>query len=577
MFVTKVHYFFISNIHFARTLALIFTPQILLMQKLFCFVGILLLGSAQAQVKKQAQPTKLARPKLVVGIVVDQMRWDYLYRYYDRYTADGFKRLIDKGFSCENTLINYLPSYTAVGHSTIFSGSVPSISGIAGNNWIDQLTGQDVYCTDDSTVHSVGAESEDGKMSPRNMLVSTVTDELRLATNYRSKVVGVSLKDRASILPAGHLANAAFWMDDASGNFITSDYYMKQLPDWATKYNQEKHIEQLISKGWSTLYPIDTYKQSDSDNQTWEGKFVGETTPTFPHDIAKFYPARKSIFRTTPFGNTLTLDFAKQAFDNYQLGRGEETDFLTINCASTDYVGHMYGPNSIEIEDTYLRLDKDLSTFFQMLDAKLGKDNYLVFLTADHGAAHAINYMKAHNLPADFWDTTPLRDSLNKMLSAKFNDPKLVKSIYNYQVVFEWRKIQALGLDYDAIKKATVDYLKIQPGINYAVDIEKIGNSPIPEPLKTMIVNGYYFKRSGSIQIVLTAGSFEGHGTTGTTHGTWNPYDTHIPLVFYGWNVKPGKTNRETHMTDISATVAAMLHIQMPNGCIGHVIEEVTK
>ena len=530
-----------------------------------------------AKVVADAQPQALQRPKLVVGIVIDQMRWDYLYRYYNRYGNGGFKRLINQGFSCENTLISHLPSYTAVGHSTIFTGSVPALHGIAGNDWTDQLTGKTMYCTSDSTVQSVGNESEDGKMSPRNLLVSTITDELRLATNFQSKVVGVSLKDRASILPAGHTATAAYWFDDASGHFISSTYYMQQLPDWVNAYNSSNKVAKLIEKGWNTLYPINSYTNSDADDRPNEGKFPGETTTTFPHAINEIYQKSKVSLRSTPFGNALTLDFAKATLDAYQLGRGTATDFLTINCASTDYVGHMFGPNSIEVEDTYLRLDQELASFFDLLDTKIGKGQYLVFLSADHGAAHSIGFMQEHKIPADFWYARPLADSLNKLLTAKFNSAGLVRSIMNYQVNFNLTKINNEHLDYSAIKKAAVDYLQMQPGVSYAVDVAELGNSPIPEPIKTMIANGYNFKRSGAVQIVLVAGWFEGYSKTGTTHGTWNPYDTHIPLLFYGWNIKPGKTNRETHMTDIAATIAALLHIQMPNGCIGHVIEEVGK
>jgi predicted AlkP superfamily pyrophosphatase or phosphodiesterase len=528
-----------------------------------------------------SQNTKQAnvqRPKLVVGIVVDQMRWDYLYRFYDRYSNNGFKRLLKEGLSCENTMINYIPSYTAVGHSTIFTGSVPALDGIAGNDWIDQLSGKSMYCTFDSTVTPLGnASAVDGRMSPRNLLTTTITDELRLATNFKSKVVGVSLKDRASILPAGHEANAAFWLDDATGNFITSTYYMKALPDWVIKFNDKKRIDQLIANGWNTLYPVNTYKQSDEDNVDWEGRYVGETSSAFPHDLKSVYAKNKSSFRQTPFGNTITLEFAKEALDAYQLGRGTATDFLTINFASTDYVGHQFGINSIEIEDVYLRFDRDLADLLQTLDNKIGKGQYLVFLTADHGAANAIGYMKAHNLPADFWYQRPLADSLNKVLAEKFQSAQLVRSISNYQVNFNLDKIASSNIDFDAVKKFTVEYLQRQPGIAFAVDMAAVGRPPVPEPLKTMMINGYNFKRSGQVQIVLNPGWFEAFSKTGTTHGTWNPYDTHIPLVWFGWKIKPGRLNREVYMTDIAPTLAALLHIQMPNGCIGHVIEEVVK
>lgn len=519
-----------------------------------------------------------SKPKLIVGIVVDQMRWDYLYRYYDRYGEGGFKRLLNDGFSCDNTIINYLPSYTAVGHTVIFSGSVPAIDGIVGNDWIDQLTGKSWYCTEDSSVQTVGASGKSGQMSPHNLLVSTITDELRLATNFHSRVVGISLKDRAAILPGGHTANGAFWFDDASANFITSTYYMQQLPEWAQKFNSLHEPEKLINNGWNTLYPMNTYTQSTRDSVSWEGKFKGENAPVFPHDMKNIYKNNRGSIRSTPFGNTLTLDFAKAAINGYHLGNGEATDFLTINCASTDYVGHQFGPNSVEVEDTYLRLDKDFAAFFQFLDQKVGKGNYLVFLTADHGAAHAIGFMKEHRIPADFIVSKKILEPLNQFLSNKFGVENLIASSINYHLGFDLKKIEENKLDYEAVKKATVSFLQKQPGIQFAVDIEHIGDASIPEPVKSKIINGYDSKRCGPVMIIPEPGWIDGHeGGTGTTHGSWNPYDTHIPLVFMGWGIKHGTTNRTVLMSDISPTLAALLHIQMPNGNVGNVIGEVVK
>ena len=523
-------------------------------------------------------PKQVQRPKLIVGIVVDQMRWDYLYRYYDRYGDGGFKRLLNDGFSCENTFINYLPSYTAVGHSVIFTGSIPAIDGIVGNDWIDQISGKNWYCTEDTSVQTVGTTGNSGQMSPHNLLVSTITDELRLATNFQSRVIGVSLKDRASILPAGHTANGAFWFDDASARFITSTYYMQDLPDWAKKFNAADEPKKLVANGWNTLYPINTYSQSTADNATWEGKFKGENAPVFPHDMKNIYQDDHGSIRSTPYGNTLTLDFAKAAVNGYNLGKGKATDFLTINCASTDYVGHKYGPNSIEVEDTYLRLDKDFAAFFQFLDQKVGKGNYLVFLTADHGAAHAIGFMKEHHIPADFLISKKITEPLNELLNKQFGVENLVSSYINYHFSFDLKKISDNKLDYEAVKKSAVSFLQKQPGIQFAVDIEHIGEAPIPEPIKTSIINGYNSKRCGPVMILANPGWFGGHeGGTGTTHGNWNPYDTHIPLVFMGWGIKHGTTNRAVHMSDISPTLAALLHIQMPNGNVGEVIGEVAK
>ncbi len=527
-----------------------------------------------------SQPNKpsvqLQRPKLVVGIAVDQMRWDYLYKYYNRYGNDGFKRLLNGGFNCENTMIDHIPSVTGVGHTVIYTGSVPAISGIVGNEWMEQLTGRTMYCTSDSTVDGVGGTSmTDGKMSPRNLLITTITDELRMATNFRSKVVAVSLKDRASILPGGHSANGAFWLEDVSGNFITSTYYMNQLPDWATRFNERKVIDSLVEHGWNTLYPINTYKESDPDNVPYEGKYIGEDQTSFPHNIKEVYAKNKGSFRNTPFGNTFTLLFAKAALEGYQLGRGNSTDFLAINFASTDGVGHMFGINSIEIEDTYLRLDQNLADLFKTLDAKVGKDQWLVFLTADHGGANAVGYMKEHKLPADYFSPSMYLDSLNIFLNQKFHAGNLVRSFSNEKVNFLLDKINESGLDFDAIKKATIDFLQRKPGIMMAVDINELGASPIPEPIKSMIGNGYYFKRSGSVGIIANSGYVDGTYKTGTAHSRWNPYDTHIPFILYGWNIKPGKLNRRVTMSDIAPTIAALLHIQMGSGSVGHVVTEV--
>jgi predicted AlkP superfamily pyrophosphatase or phosphodiesterase len=525
-----------------------------------------------------AQPpaTPVARPKLVVGIVVDQMRWDYLYRYYSKYSEGGFKRLLNEGFTCENTYINYLPSYTAVGHACIFTGSVPSIDGITGNNWTEQMTGVRVYCTDDSTVQSVGTRvAADGKMSPRKLLVTTITDELRMATNYQSRVVGVSLKDRASILPAGHTANAAFWLDDESGNFITSTYYMDKLPEAVEKYNKDKNIERLIANDWNTLYPIQTYTESDSDSKKYEGRIAGENTQVFPHMLKADYAKDHGSFRDSPFGNTLTLDFAKNILDVYQLGRGPATDFLTINCASTDYVGHVFGPNSIEVEDVYLRLDLDLASFFSMLDSKIGRGQYLVFLTADHGAANAEGYSIENKIPTDYFQSGNLVANLNEIIAQKFGISQSVRSGENYQINFDLAKIAAAHADFEGIKKLTVDYLKQQPGVSYAVDMDKILDASVPEPIRTMIVNGYNYKRSGQVQVIFQPGWLESAMRTGTTHGSWNPYDTHIPLIFMGWNIHPGASGRLIHMTDITPTLATLLHVQTPNGNIGVPITEL--
>jgi predicted AlkP superfamily pyrophosphatase or phosphodiesterase len=526
--------------------------------------------------------TELPRPKLVVGIVVDQMRWDYLYRYYARYSNNGFKRLLNEGFSCENTQIDYIPTFTAPGHTCIYTGSVPSIHGIAGNDFIIQATGKSMYCTEDTTVQTVGSTSTAGKMSPRNMLTTTVTDELKLATNFRSKVIGIALKDRGGILPAGHTANAAYWFDDKTGNWISSTYYMNDLPQWVKDFNDQKLPETYLKQDWNTLYPIDTYVQSTEDNSKYEGKFKGMDAPTMPVKTSAMYKNNLGLIRSTPYGNTLTLDLAVAAINGEQLGQHAVTDFLTVSFSSTDYVGHQFGVNAVETEDTYLRLDRDFATFFTYLDAKVGKGNYTVFLTADHGAAHNTAFLKDHGIPADVWDDGVVLKNLNQYLQDKYKADRLVLSLTNYQVNLNYKDVRYLHLDEAVLKQDCINFLEKDPAVAFAVDLKKVQTADIPEALRTRIINGYSAEHSGEIQIILKPAYFTGHGSgdsgpTGTTHGTWNPYDNHIPLVFMGWGVKHGSLTRETHMTDIAATIAALLHIQAPNGSIGHPISEVLK
>ncbi len=550
------------------------------MNKFFFTLCICLYGLLP-QVHAKTNGNAPTRPKLVVGIVVDQMRWDYLYRYYDLYGDGGFKRLLNDGFSCENTMVNYIPTITAVGHSSIYTGSVPSIHGIAGNNFMVERTGLRLYCTEDSLVIGVGSDSDAGKMSPRNLLVSTVTDELRLATNFHSKTIGVALKDRGAILPAGHAANAAYWFDDQTGRFISSTYYMNELPEWVNAFNKQDRAAQLLNQDWHPLLPLEAYVQSTADDTRYEDSFTKDAAPTLPVKTSEIYKKRGyGIIRTTPQGNTLTLEMAKAALENEALGKGAYTDFLAVSLSSTDYVGHQFGVNAIETEDTYLRLDRDLATFLTALDEQVGEGNYFLFLTADHAAAHNIRFLQDSRIPADPWTHDLTRARLDSLIQEKFGVKKVVRGTTNYQIHLNRQKIESAGVDYDQLKATAIQFLKEEPGIAYAIDMEKAATAPVPAPIRERIVNGYNRERSGDIQVIMQPGWYSQSSrseVTGTSHGTWHPYDSHIPLLFYGWGIEPGKTNREVYITDIAPTVAALLRIQMPNGCIGKPIPEVTK
>ncbi len=545
-------------------------------------VAMMLATCAVAQSTSQSDKTpvkELEQPKLVVGLMVDQMRWDYLTRYAGRYGHGGFRRLMREGWNCNRTFINYLPAVTAVGHASVWTGTVPAFTGIVGNNIYKD--GRRTYCCYDATVQGVGSLDEHGKPdpqasgsqeSPRNLLCTTLGDELRLSTNFRSKVVGVALKDRAAILPAGHSATAAYWMDDKSTNFITSTYYMQSLPRWVKDFNGRKLGEKYAqncawkNKGikngpWQLLYDERTYKQSAAKNQPWEDS-LAET------------------IKQSPWGATITLDMARAAIEGEHLGNNPEgvPDVLAVSISSTDMIGHQLSPNSIWVEDMYLRLDRDLEDFLDYLDSHVGKGKYLFFLTADHAGFHNTEFMREHKMPADVWSSTLLPGQLNEHLTKTLGlGEGPVDRVRSMQIHFTREARQSAR--YAEILQATVDFLLSMPQVQYAFPTDRVPDS-LPEPVRTMCVNGYCPGRSGEVQMVFQLGVMEdyssaeewnrpGHIRKGTTHSVWSPDDTHIPLVFFGWNVPHGWDNQRHHIVDIAATVASMLNIQEPNACVG--------
>ncbi len=532
---------------------------------LVCFVFQIL--SAQTTGSKPS----VAKPKLVVGVVIDQMRWDYLYRYNSLYSDKGFKRLLKEGFSCENTMIPYTPTYTAPGHTCVYTGSVPAIHGIVSNSWYDRITGKYVYCTDDSTVNSVGSTTKAGKMSPENMWSTSIADELRLSNNFKSKVIGIALKDRGAILPAGHTANAAYWFDDKVGKWISSTHYMQSLPQWVNAFNDKGYPEKYMGKEWATLLPEFKYTASTTDGKVYENAIKGLETVNFPHKLFNITKDKFEAFKTTPFANTFTFDFAKAAIENESLGKNTVPDFLTVSISSTDYIGHSFGPNSMEAEDTYLRLDNDIADFLAYLDTKLGKGNYLLFLTADHGAAHVPGFLNEHKINGAGIDDKDIEEQLNKTIEAKLGIKKAIEHVSSYQVY-----LRDSIKHNEEIRELIIAELKKEPYIQTALDLNELSEATLPAVQKERLANGYTPSRSGDIQFIFKPGYFDGWNK-GTTHGLWNPYDSHIPLLFYGTGVKNGRLYRETYMTDIAATLAAMLQIQMPSGCVGKVIPEIMK
>ncbi len=533
-------------------------------------VTLMFIFSLNAQ---QRTAAKTERPKIVVGIMVDQMRWDFLYRFQDRYGEGGFKRMLREGFNCDNAYIPYAQTVTACGHASVYTGSVPAINGIMGNEWYDRGLGRTVYCVEDGSVTTIGGNSNAAPMSPKNLLVTSICDELRIATNFKSKVVGIAIKDRGGVLPAGHTANGAYWYDSGSGNWVTSTYYMEELPSWVKFFNNRRIVDSLYKLNWNTLYPIKTYTQSDEDDKIYEGKSQGDAKPVFPHMLNATGGTNYLAISATPHGNTMTVEFVKAAIQGEGLGADDITDFLAVSFSSPDYIGHQYGPNSIEIEDTYLRLDKEMAALFTYLDGKFG-NQYTVFLTADHGVANSPGYSKEKKLPGGVINAA--NSSGIMKTNNKYNIPRLMEANANGQIYLNRKAIDTAKLSFSEVKKYLVTELNKDPGIFYAFDNEEINDALLPTEVKERFINGLNVKRGGDVQVILNSG-YLSWGTTGSSHGSWYPYDAHIPVVFMGWGIKSGHATRDVHMTDIAPTISTLLKIQMPSGNIGKVIGEALK
>lgn len=526
---------------------------------------------------KSTLATVNAKPKLVVGIVIDQMRYDYIYRYWDKYGNDGFKRLVNEGFFCRNTNFNYVPTYTGPGHASVYTGTTPAVHGIIANDWYDKTKGKNMYCVQDDNVNGVGTNASEGKRSPVNMLTTTITDELRISSTMKSKVIGIALKDRSAILPAGHTANAAYWYDGSVGGFITSTYYMKELPVWVQAFNKQELAKKYMSQPWNTLLPIDQYTESVPDDNNYEFIAKGETRPVFPHNLPDLMKANGGLnmIRSTPFGNSLTKDFAIETIKSENLGKSTATDFLAVSFSSPDYIGHAYGPNSVEQEDDYIRLDKDLGEFLKFLDTQIGKNNVLVFLTADHAAPQVPAYLMDLKIPAGYIDEAKIEDTLKKYLLKNFGDT-LVLSFSNQQIFLNQKLIAEKKLNVQQVEESVASFIQNLPAVSEVLTAVTLNNSQFTEGSRYLMQKGFNAKRSGDV-LVNYQPSWVDFPHYGTTHGSPYSYDTHVPLLFYGWNIQHGSSSEQVYITDVAATLAMMLNIQFPNGCTGKPISFLVK
>jgi len=523
------------------------------------------------------------RPKLVVGIVVDQMRQEYLYRFENKFGDKGFKRLMGSGFMLTNAHYNYVPTFTGPGHASIYSGTTPATHGIIGNDWWDKNLKKSVNCVNDETQKPVGSDTGEGRVSPWRMLSTTITDELKLSTQKRSKVIGISMKGRGAVLPAGHFANAAYWFDNTSGKFMSSTYYLNTLPAWVEKFNGLKLADSYLNKEWNTLYPIAQYTESGPDDSPYERRLKGKDNSVFPYDLKSLRASNDGyeLIMVTPMGDDLLTEFAKAAISNEGLGKNNQTDFLTISYSCPDYVGHSTGPNSVEIEDVYLRLDKNIEDLLSKLDTEVGKDNYVVFLTADHGVVDVPQSLKDAKLPAGvFPGGKAMKEELNTMLQKNFPGRNLIEAVSNQQVFFDQQQFQgeprSAGIDLLIATDLIVNYLQSKEGVaqvHTRNTIKQSGSNVTG--IKGMIVRGYNHKRSGDVVYELEPGWLDWSNTQGTSHGSSYTYDTHVPMVFYGKGIRKGSSAAHHDITDIAPTLSILLKIKFPSGCTGQPITEI--
>lgn len=517
------------------------------------------------------------KPKLIVGIMVDQMKQEYLVRFYDHFGEGGFKRFVESGFVARNGHYNYAGTSTGPGHASVYTGTTPSVHGIVGNSWYSRVLKRSVYCAEDTSVRAVGGIARNGRISPANLYTSTITDELKLFTQKRGKVIAMSIKDRGSALPGGHLSDGSYWFDSATGNFMTSTYYMDELPPWAKAFNDQKKASSYIKQPWEPSKDLSLYVESGPDDSPYERGFRGKDTPTLPYDLDKLRQTNGGfgMLPSTPFGNTILADFALAAVEGESLGSDEITDFLAVSFSSTDYAGHNFGPQSKEIQDMYIKLDRELARLFSDLDSKVGEGNYTVFLSADHAVAENSQRMNDDGFRIDNFDYRSFGEYLKEAVVAKYGDENLLER--GSTMAFINRELaDEKGLDLYELQLFLAEKSMEYPGIHMALTHRDLVRNSYDRGVKMLIQNNFHTKESGDLFAVLDPGWQYG-GSKGTGHGNPWTYDTHVPIMFYGWGIKPGNTIRKVHITDIAPTLSMLLNMRLPNGATGQPIAEAFK
>ncbi|MES2800681.1 MAG: alkaline phosphatase PafA [Bacteroidota bacterium] len=525
-----------------------------------------------------AQKTEV--PKLVVGIVVDQMTYEYLYRYENKFSKNGFLKLMNKGANCSNTTYNYVPTYTGPGHASIYTGTTPSDHGIVSNDWFDRSTNQEIYCVDDSLQSPIGTSAKDGKKSPHRLKSYTITDQLKL-TYPNAKVFSASIKDRSSILPGGHLSDGSYWYDYTSGRFITSSFFKQSLPAWIEQFNGKKYVDESLTKTWETMLPIEQYIESEKDNSPYEVILPGKQSPVFPYNLAEIAKLTNpyELFVNTPYANTYLTDFAIEAISNENLGEDAQVDMLCVSYSTPDYVGHAFGPKSVEIEDIYIRLDLEIARLMKALDEKVGKNQYVIFLTADHAVVPVPQMLVDKKMPGGYFFTADkmlaLRDKVKKKFGTDLISEMIDQNIYLNHALIKEKNLSRLEVaDYVA------DEFQQLENVKAAFTFQELEGEGTINQWHAMVKNGYHPKENGDVVFILEPGYLpkekdKESAHRGTSHGSAWGYDTHVPLLWYGKGILKQEVMRSIDITDIAATLVRILRVQKMGAMTGEPILEV--
>jgi len=488
-----------------------------------------------------------------------------------------------EGFMMKNAHYNYAPTVTGPGHASVYTGTTPAVHGIIGNDYFDKQSKQMVYCVGDPSQKMIGINENVEGVSPWRLLSTTVTDELELATNKKAKVIAASIKDRGSVLPAGHMADAAYFPEGRGGKFITSSFYRNELPEWVNGFNKRNLPEKYMLQTWNTLLPIDQYTESGPDDSPYERKFKGKDKMVFPYSLPALVAQNgEAIFASTPYANDYLTEFAKAALTGEQMGKDDVPDFLAISFSTPDILGHAVGPRSVELEDTYIRLDRNFEDLLKTLDKEVGVGNYTLFLSADHAVAEVPQFLKDNKVPAGYFNEEFATAKLNEYLATFYPGRKLIEKISNEQVFLNHNAFdgdpRTSGLDMFVVAELAGKFLMTLEGVTNYYTEAVIKQSDFDEGgIKGKIIRGHHPKRSGDIAFVLDPAWFEGNSVQGTTHGSPYNYDTHVPILFYGFGVKQGSSVEYHPITDIAPTVSVLLKIMFPSGCTGQPIGELLK